>query len=88
MSEWFSRLWFGGMIPDALRRRFPHARGLDVFGLNRRPRCWKCGLQFNDWFIWPPGGRYCYPCHSDHGVMIYAPGEQPAPPQEPGKENE
>ena len=48
--------------------------------------CPKCRIPFSDWFVWPPGGRYCYPCHDDSGrwerypsalPLYWAPGESP-----------
>lgn len=49
-----------------------------------RVRCRSCGHDFSDWFVWPPGGRYCYLCWGpekwDQGTpprKLFALGEAP-----------
>jgi Uma2 family endonuclease len=47
--------------------------------------CWRCGFRYSDWFVWPPGGRYCFLCWGPDlwesqerpPDWAYAPGEKP-----------
>lgn len=32
---------------------------------HRYPACHRCGTAYSDWFVWPPGGRYCFICWSN-----------------------
>lgn len=41
---------------------------------NKLSGCPKCGLPFNSWFVWN-AKKYCYPCWSKTGKVIYDPKE-------------
>jgi hypothetical protein len=38
--------------------------------VNPSTHCVRCYQQFNDWFIWSTGRRYCYPCWADSNYTI------------------
>lgn len=50
-----------------------HALMMHSIRYRRRLRpnhCPNCYGPYSDWFVWPPGGRYCYPCHTGLGVRV------------------